>query len=195
VTKLSLCLALPFLLYACAGDEPAVAVVEGAECSLSYEDAQATTTSVTCWALVTPGDSPLTDLRMATLDSDGVQLEAYDEVLLTGDSWPPNSDVVQEISEEQVVIGKSANVDGLFATIDLSLDVCDDSGSCQMTLGSASAASDTGVYLSDGELKDCADLDRCTETDYVFRIFCCEFDSLLCNPDPTCPQSVPASQE
>lgn len=37
-----------------------------------------------------------------------------------------------------------------------------------------------------GSTYDCSALDRCTETDFQYRLACCECDPTLCDPDPTC---------
>ncbi len=37
-----------------------------------------------------------------------------------------------------------------------------------------------------GETYDCTALNRCTETNFQYRLACCECDPGYCNPDPTC---------
>ncbi|MGE0791254.1 MAG: hypothetical protein AB7S26_36610 [Sandaracinaceae bacterium] len=54
--------------------------------------------------------------------------------------------------------------------------------------------SDAGEYMPDtcdeysyrGETYDCTALDRCDETDFQYRLACCECDPALCDPDPAC---------
>lgn len=47
-------------------------------------------------------------------------------------------------------------------------------------------AVDCSAYDYSGTTYNCEELDRCTETDFQYRLGCCECDPLLCNPDPTC---------
>ncbi|MCA9604512.1 MAG: hypothetical protein KC619_02885 [Myxococcales bacterium] len=48
---------------------------------------------------------------------------------------------------------------------------------------------DCNAYDFRGTTYDCSALDRCTETDLVYRLACCECDVALCNPDPTCDET------
>lgn len=45
---------------------------------------------------------------------------------------------------------------------------------------------DCNNFTYRGSTYDCSALDRCTETDFAYRLACCECDPLLCNPDPAC---------
>jgi hypothetical protein len=48
------------------------------------------------------------------------------------------------------------------------------------------ARPECNAYDFRGQTFDCTALDRCTEQDLQYRLACCECDSRLCDPDPTC---------
>ncbi|MEN0068601.1 MAG: hypothetical protein AAGA48_41170, partial [Myxococcota bacterium] len=37
-----------------------------------------------------------------------------------------------------------------------------------------------------GNLYNCDTLDRCNETNFEYRLACCDCDPILCEPDPRC---------
>ena len=45
---------------------------------------------------------------------------------------------------------------------------------------------DCSAYDWQGTVYNCDELDRCLETDFTYRLACCDCDPVLCNPDPTC---------
>lgn len=49
------------------------------------------------------------------------------------------------------------------------------------------------AYEYQGTVFNCDQLDRCNETDFKYRLGCCECDPRYCNPDPTCedPDEMP----
>ncbi len=54
---------------------------------------------------------------------------------------------------------------------------------------------DCDAYEYRGGTYDCGALDRCTETDLVYRLACCECNVSLCNPDPSCEDDPPPVPE
>ena len=50
---------------------------------------------------------------------------------------------------------------------------------------------DCSAYEWQGQTYNCDVLDRCNETDFSYRLACCDCDTALCNPDPTCPEPDP----
>jgi hypothetical protein len=55
------------------------------------------------------------------------------------------------------------------------------------TEDSGSPPDDCSNYQYNGFSYNCDQLDRCTETDFQYRLACCECDIALCNVDPSCP--------
>ena len=51
-------------------------------------------------------------------------------------------------------------------------------------------APDCTAYDHFGTVYDCTTLDRCTESNFDFRLACCACDPEWCNPDPTCPHDT-----